>query len=189
MKKWLTAGLLVGLFCTAFYLSAGWVRSTKEQSQMQRSEARAGEAWEKINIMTKEDHARLVRLRKSVGSTGITAEDFTWIKSTAESALISKDRLSNMVRCDLMGLFLDAENLKQDQREWAYQYAVRLVKTDNLMSPDLDKSAGIAYIRRFKDKRGIPHLLPLLQHPAPRVRERTAKALAQLGYGTASRKQ
>lgn len=82
----------------------------------------------------------------------------------------------------MASLIWDAKNPTPAQREWAFHYAVALLETKDAAPNYLDKVSATALVYVLKEKRAIPYLLPLLQHPDSKIRGRAQGVLASLGY-------
>lgn len=64
--KLILALVIINLFAISFYLVKNAMQHQQEGRAEQESAVKAGQAWEKIGLMSQKDHARLYKLRYSV---------------------------------------------------------------------------------------------------------------------------
>lgn len=185
--------VLVNLFVASFYVVNLLIKKEQEKNEVIRLKEEIGTHNERVNLMTKEEYARLFDLRRSIHKSGvISGEDFAWALKKEREALSSDHPWACSNRDDFASLMFLPKRLTLSQKEQAYQIAIALLNaktaSNAVCNGSSEKLNAVSLIIATRDRRAVPHLLPLLDHQDNDVRQRAEQALAAFGYAPTAAK-
>lgn len=154
------------------------------QKQLLLSVAHGEEA---SGVMTQQNYLRLTNISQNIEKTGrISDRELDWCIALMQSPMRQTGYNAPLLRVKVVYPLLQLKYLSSEQKEKLYQAIVPMFNTTNDTQKGLDRLYATAMVAKLEDKRAIPYLLPLLNDPRPKVRQKAQKALNALGYKSPS---